>query len=519
MDAYGLRLTACGMRCKQALKKSSQKSFSRRWRKIKARRINVCFVAPVVSFFRLCFHVSAQIHHFFVGPVQQYRYRYTYTYGAYTMMMGRRSFLLTAAATLLLSALTNAAEAEISVKRKGNLDYMDVETVKYYLTAPNESYNVAIMFFAQWCQNCHHLAPVWDQIGRHINTGTVESNLILGLFDCEADYEHMEVCSAAGITHYPTLQYYSLAGQTLQRKQPRHVTKFAGNWQYGDAVLDWLTVNTALSQWHRADWGKRLRRLLTGRSDPSSTDKAGLPIGVPAGAIPLGSTARSADVGSGVGAGAAAGGAASRTSMDDAATQKLMKELQQDAKDMQDLAVRSTVVVDAMLYPLKIVGPTAEQCLVTENSKSYTDLYKYLDATKGWTSTDNAQEQILRSCAMEIGLDYCQRLSEHHAEDWITGFASIEDITDADLKAFQGVQAEKLAAVEPYCGLLEDCLAADFKEEKCRPAACPYQDPTACRYLTACFTEQLQTEYAIAMGLMEDPGKPTTTALSSSSSS
>jgi hypothetical protein len=105
---------------------------------------------------------------------------------------------------------------------------------------------------------------------------------------------------------------------------------------------------------------------------------------------------------------------------------------------------------------------------------------------------------------MEIALDYCQRLSTHQAEVWISTFADIEDISDADIDAFQEAQNSNMAKSEPYCAVLEDCVVTEFQNaELCRPPVCPFQNDVACRYLTACLTEQLQTEYAIAMGFLD----------------
>jgi thiol-disulfide isomerase/thioredoxin len=45
------------------------------------------------------------------------------------------------------------------VFRYNNLDYIDTKTLQYYLDAPSENFDVAVLYFAQWCKNCHALAP------------------------------------------------------------------------------------------------------------------------------------------------------------------------------------------------------------------------------------------------------------------------------------------------------------------------------------------------------------------------
>jgi hypothetical protein len=427
---------------------------------------------------------------------------------------------------------TDKSPSKVLGTRQGNLDYMDASTVKYYLSPDTrEDYNVAILFYAQWCRNCHALAPTWDMIGQHLSAGTEKSKLVLGLFDCEADYDHMEVCTEAGVTHYPTLQYYSLSGQQYRKfpakkkgdpPQPKHTNVFGGNWQYADAVLDWLTVNQALSSWHRAGWGKRLRRLLSGGKFSDGGDgsaKQGLPIGVPGdgrGSSSGSSVSKSGSTSTGSSSASTAGSASTNAAGADttAASSKLLdakvQELEKKSEELYDIATRSTIVVDSLLFPLAMEGPDEATLAIamttdTAAASSYTDLYRYLNVTDGWTAKDDPQKEIIRACVMEVGLDYCGRLATHQATTWISTFADIDDITDDDVETFQKSQSQLMEDAEPYCAVLEDCIVTEFQNtEVCRPPTCPFHDVVACRYLTACLTEQLQTEFAIAMGFLDD---------------
>ena len=51
------------------------------------------------------------------------------------------------------------ADNKKDVFRYNNLDYIDTNTLQYYLSAPSENFDVAVLYFAQWCKNCHALAP------------------------------------------------------------------------------------------------------------------------------------------------------------------------------------------------------------------------------------------------------------------------------------------------------------------------------------------------------------------------
>ena len=388
-------------------------------------------------------------------------------------------------AILLFSLYTASCE----VQRRESLDYLDAETVEYYLSAPTANYDVAVLFYAQWCRNCHALAPIWDQIARHIHAGTTDSKLIMGLFDCETDRQHAELCTQAGVTHYPTILFFSLSGQHFHHKQPQHAIKFAGNWQYGDAILDWINTMSALSQWHRAGWGKRLRNMLFGKK-PSAADKA-LPVGIP---MNTGSSP----------------GAAGST-----ATASQLKLLQEEHEELRNLVVRSSVIVETLLFPVTATNATTTS-IRHDNGKNYTDLFRYMNETQAWQS-ENASDQILQSCVMEVSLDYCVRLQDSLAKDWLSQFSSIQDITEQAWKLYQPQLQANIAQQEPFCSIVEDCVVTNFVGATCRPPSCPFEDSTACRYLTACLTDELQLEYAVAMKLDTTPQAETTTTSTTSS--
>jgi hypothetical protein len=91
-------------------------------------------------------------------------------------------------------------------------------------------YDAVVLFYANWDRHSHSFATLYAQIATLLRAGTVESKLVLGLFDCESDDRHARLCTAAGITHYPTTIYFSLSNGRRY--------KFGGNWCVGfDRVL------------------------------------------------------------------------------------------------------------------------------------------------------------------------------------------------------------------------------------------------------------------------------------------
>jgi hypothetical protein len=95
---------------------------------------------------------------------------------------------------------------EAMVRRERNLDHWDSDTLAYYLD-DYAGYNIAILFYAQWDENSHRLAPYWAKMAASLDAGSSRSRLIMALFDCELNTAHDQLCKALSITHYPTLLF------------------------------------------------------------------------------------------------------------------------------------------------------------------------------------------------------------------------------------------------------------------------------------------------------------------------
>jgi len=91
-------------------------------------------------------------------------------------------------------------------------------------------------------------------------------------------------------------------------------------------------------------------------------------------------------------------------------------------------------------------------------------------------------------------------------------------ITEEEFAAFQTQLAQHLQDTEPFCAEMDECAVADFQLDQCQPAQCPFVDKAACRYLTACLTEQLQHEYAEALNVLDAPPAATKSGGGASSS-
>lgn len=386
-------------------------------------------------------------------------------------------------------------------RRERQLDHLDVQTLAYYAGLDSntlepieseESYvghDVAVMFYAQWCQNCHTLAPYWDNFATRLKAGTKSSKLIMGLFNCEQNASALKLCSALGVDAYPTLMYFGSgtyhdknpvtsfllgakksAGHMGPTTVPRSV-KFQGNWQYTQSVMDWIKTMKALSSWHKADWVKSLRKAIMFWTD--SGGQKILPVGIP--------TSGNAAV-------------ASVSSEEVEALTKELKKKEEAVNELTKTVSFTSKLMDAMNFPLG----------------NGTDPFEVLTTTKGWDvpADGDVVTQVVKSCVMELSMDYCTRYSVHLATEYVDANSDMKEFPS--LEEVEAILKKQINETEPYCGVFDDCLVKEFVGEECRPEKCPFQNPTACNYLTACFEESLQKEYAIALKLIEegDPFPP-----------
>lgn len=382
-------------------------------------------------------------------------------------------------------------------RRERNLDHWDGDTLAYHLDN-YAGHDVAIMFYAQWDRNSHSLAPLWDRIATLLDAGSSESRLIMALFDCELNHQHIELCTALSITHYPTLMFVGagpyhdtdpvtgaiLGSKSAGQMGPSPVlntVKFQGNWQYGDAIMDWIRTMQALSNWHTwstEGFGKKLRSFFLPRKKGVKTS---LPVGVPGG----NSVPASASTATGSSSSASTSSTSAENAISAAKVQSLEVE-KEGLEQMNDLyqsaVVRSNVQIDSVLFPADV------------------DLFQFLDVNKAWETEVSDSNDILRTCALEVSLDYCQRMGTNIATgvvDDLEAKGALESIT---MEVLQKDVQDMINKKEPFCGVLENCLATGMQGDECCPKQCPFQSEVACQYVASCLDPSIQNEYSEAMG-------------------
>lgn len=393
---------------------------------------------------------------------------------------------------------TSSAPSTGIPRRERNLDFLDADTLAYYLgvdpqtatrttdSTPSSSqhnHNVAVMFYAQWDRNSHALAPYWDHIATLMRAGTKRSNLIMGLFDCESNELHINLCAAAGITHYPTLMYISASRKfphkpTLKGGKLPHTSMFPGDWRYDGSIFDWLKVMQGMSKWSNLWTPKDLRGWWQRLVSPEKRDM--LPVGPP---VPTAATSST---------GSSTGSSSSSTSFSSSSSSTTPPaDWQKEKQQLEELSLRSSQLLDTTLFPK------------TEPTTNTSDVYQYLDMKNGWTSP-NSIDMVIRTCAMEIALDYCTRVTTHKTDDLIESITLPSGEIDTGNMAAEDLEKQlkdMVNTAEPYCALVETCILTDFEGFQCRPSTCPFQNEVACRYLSSCFEQSIQKEYAKVMGL------------------
>jgi len=400
------------------------------------------------------------------------------------------------------------------------------------LTDEYIGHDAAILFYAQWCRNCHAVAPSWDAIATHINAGSTSSNIVMALFDCEKNTQATQLCLAAGITAYPTIMFVgrskihdtdfvtkSILGKdksagpygasTLDR-----TVKFQGNWQYADQILDWISIMKGISYWGGVTDSGPLRGvrnvlfgLLTGgkynKNKGKSKGGGSLPVGVPPNFQPelrgIG--------GSGSGGGAAVDAAASAQEVK--ALELKLNATTEEKKLYEKAVSHSSQLLNGMLFPTS----------KNDTKEARHDVFTILTKSDGWYSNatslpnedtpNDEHPSILRSCALELSIDYCTRITTRETNTYLEVLSAIpESDPFPSLEEIESHLLDEVKKQEPYCGIIETCMVSNFEElEECRPEVCPFVNDAACTYLESCLDPTVQDEYGRALGLIKEGEK------------
>eukprot|EP00560_Eucampia_antarctica_P006675 CAMPEP_0197823496 /NCGR_PEP_ID=MMETSP1437-20131217/847_1 /TAXON_ID=49252 ORGANISM="Eucampia antarctica, Strain CCMP1452" /NCGR_SAMPLE_ID=MMETSP1437 /ASSEMBLY_ACC=CAM_ASM_001096 /LENGTH=543 /DNA_ID=CAMNT_0043422703 /DNA_START=59 /DNA_END=1690 /DNA_ORIENTATION=- len=476
------------------------------------------------------------------------------------------------------SSSTSSSYTANTSRRERNLDHWDVETLAAYLGVDpmtgkalpgKDTYvgnDAAVMFYAQWCQNCHSFAPLWDTIATLLNAGTTDSNLVMALFNCELDEQHTKLCAAAGITHYPTLSFvgsgpYHDGSQLTQKLKsftgkknndasktvavtplPRTV-KYKGNLGLGEAVMDWIKTMQGLSTWHKwthvDGWIYWIRQkilipgfLRTGSNKKSSqTTFKALPVGVPQSneapkqqqqqPLPTTSSKSTTQGGS--------------TTIDAVLQSKVtsmeskISKLEERNKELVVTTEHAGWLIDSFLLPNNN-GKVSDDGDDNKNKYAHADLFEILTDTQAWdiplqeslsdttdgTTTDQSgdadfqQQKIWKTCMVDMTLDYCTRASTKLTHKYLNKLDDEQKETGSDeFPSFAEMETHMTQVVkdeEPYCAIIASCYKNDFASpSECRPATCPLVNESACRYVSAsCLSPDIQQEYHKAIFDVQD---------------
>jgi thioredoxin domain-containing protein 5 len=75
-----------------------------------------------------------------------------------------------------------------------------------------------VKFFAPWCGHCKKLAPVWQQLARHM-----QNKLTIAEVNCD---DNSSLCKSQGIEGYPTLIYFDGSGGRSEYNGGRKLDQF-----------------------------------------------------------------------------------------------------------------------------------------------------------------------------------------------------------------------------------------------------------------------------------------------------
>ena len=184
--------------------------------------------------------------------------------------------------------------------------------------------------------------------------------------------------------------------------------------------------------------------------------------------------------------------------------QKKLKEaetkvtkLTNELNDHQMATEHAGYLIESFLFP-KMGNVTEEGT----NKTKPLDIFTVLHKDDGWFSLGPSKEEpeisdsfILKTCLIDMSLDYCTRLSKRLTTEYLDEIALLSQNKYPSFAEMETELREIVKNHESYCSMFDDCFSGDFKDEKCRPSACPFDNDAACRYVSSCLSENIMQEY------------------------
>lgn len=103
--------------------------------------------------------------------------------------MNFRRILLVFLALILLSYTAEAALVELNPENFKNI-------------VENPKKHVFVMFYAPWCGHCHHMMPIWEDLGKKYGPN---DNVVIARIDAST---HRNFASKYGVQGFPTLKLF-----------------------------------------------------------------------------------------------------------------------------------------------------------------------------------------------------------------------------------------------------------------------------------------------------------------------
>jgi hypothetical protein len=134
--------------------------------------------------------------------------------------------------------------------------------------------------------------------------------------------------------------------------------------------------------------------------------------------------------------------------------------------------VRSSVQIDSVLFPTD------------------TDVFRFLYTNKAWESEVSDANDILRTCALEVSLDYCQRVTTNVATELVEALEANGTLEKYSMEKLEEKVQDMTNEKEPFCKVLETCLANGMQGDECSPTKCPFQNEVVPISITSLSSER-----------------------------
>lgn len=164
--------------------------------------------------------------------------------------------ILLACLLVYIDSATANTKSSSNQQKSYSYDMKSSMDISYYNISSNLiewNNDIALMFYAPWCNYCKQLYSSWSRIAALMKS---KKSLDIGTFNCELNKKNIDFCKVMGIDRYPSVFYFGYGSfyqskpetsmKSLSKEMKDRIVRYSAD-LYVEAIYEWINMLSLIS--------------------------------------------------------------------------------------------------------------------------------------------------------------------------------------------------------------------------------------------------------------------------------